>query len=56
MKGVAEFADKKAVFAVNLNPAYLRAVAQDPYEFRRKNGVFTQLYDSAKRFGENKVF
>ena len=27
VKGVAEFADKKAVFAVNLNPAYMRAVA-----------------------------
>lgn len=41
---------------MNPNPDYLAAVKDNSYEFRRKNGVFSNMYDAAKRFGESKVF
>ena len=41
---------------MNPNPDYLAALAGNTYEFRRKNGVFSNMYDAAKRFGESKVF
>ena len=40
----------------NENPDFLGALKDNPYEFRRKNGVFSNMYDAAKRFGESKVF
>lgn len=42
----------------SLNPNWdlIGAVEKDPYVFRKKNGLFTNLYDSAARFGETEVF
>lgn len=55
-KGVTEFADMQALACINNNVQHGEALNSNPYEFRRKNGVFTNMYDSAKRFGESKVF
>ena len=55
-KGVTEFADLMSLSSKNANLDLLKAVEKNPYEFRRNNGVFTNMYDSAKRFGESKVF
>ena len=55
-KGIVEFADKQSLSSLNPNPDFLKACNDNQYEFRRKNGVFTNMYDSAKRFGESKVF
>ena len=55
-KGITEFADKQSLSSLNPNLDQLKASADNAYEFRRKNGVFTNMYDSAKRFGESKVF
>jgi hypothetical protein len=55
-KGVTEFADLMSLSSLNPNLDMLKAAKQNPYEFNRKNGVFTNMYDSAKRFGESKVF
>ena len=51
-KGVAEFADLKHPYAANANKDHVKALAQDAGVFRRKEGVFTNLYTSAARFGE----
>ena len=55
-KGITEFADRQSLASVNPNPDLRRCLNDNPYEFRRSNGVFTNMYDSAKRFGESKVF
>ncbi len=55
-KGVTEFADLSSLASLNHNLDQLKSINGNPYEFRRKNGVFTNMYDSAKRFGESKVF
>ena len=46
----------QALACINPNKQHNEALSANPYEFRRKNGVFTNMYDSAKRFGESKVF
>ena len=51
-KGVAEFADLKHPYAANTNKDHVKALAQDAGVFKRKEGVFTNLYTSAARFGE----
>jgi hypothetical protein len=55
-KGVTEFGDLQRPSSLNPNLDLLKALNDDPYVFRRKNGLFTNLYDSAARFGETKVF
>lgn len=55
-KGVTEFGDLLRPTATNPNWDHLAAYERDPYNFRRKNGLFTNLYDSAARFGETEVF
>jgi hypothetical protein len=44
------------VTSINQNPEFLKAIADNPELFKRKNGIFTYLYDSAARFGETKPF
>ena len=55
-KGITEFGDLLRPTSMNPNWDLLGALETDPYNFRRKNGLFTNLYDSAARFGETKVF
>ena len=55
-KGVTESADLNSLSSLNPNVDMIRSITENPYEFRKMNGVFTNMYDSAKRFGENKVF
>ena len=55
-KGVTEIADRGYLCAHNPNLDHHKAISGDPYVYRRKNGLFTNLYDAAARFGETEVF
>ena len=55
-KGIAEFLDLNRVTAINENGMFRLSLQEKPTQFRRKNGVFTHLYDSAHRFGQDKPF
>jgi hypothetical protein len=55
-KGVVEYNDRQRSTAFNPNWDHLAAIEKEPHGFRRKNGMFTNLYDSAARFGESQVF
>ena len=55
-KGIGEYGDLQRLTALNPNPAYLQSFNENPDQFKRKSGVFTYLYDSAHRFGEDKPF
>ena len=55
-KGVGEYADLMRPTAENPNPDFLKAYNENNDLFKRKNGIFTYLYDSAARFGETKPF
>ena len=55
-KGVGEYSDLMRVTAENPNPEFLKAIGENSDLFKRKNGIFTYLYDSAARFGETKPF
>ena len=50
-KGITEMADLKIKTCEN--PQYNQCLARDPYVFRRKNGIFSNMYDAAARFGED---
>ena len=52
LKGIAEFQDLKHPFASNANHDHVRAIQNDPHVFKRKEGVCSNLYTAAKRFGE----
>ena len=53
---ISEINDFQDVMARKSNLEYLNAFDKDPYCFRKKNGPFTNLYDSAARFGASDVF
>eukprot|EP00350_Pseudokeronopsis_sp_OXSARD2_P010908 CAMPEP_0170548268 /NCGR_PEP_ID=MMETSP0211-20121228/6606_1 /TAXON_ID=311385 /ORGANISM="Pseudokeronopsis sp., Strain OXSARD2" /LENGTH=118 /DNA_ID=CAMNT_0010853735 /DNA_START=345 /DNA_END=698 /DNA_ORIENTATION=+ len=55
-KGIAEFGDIQRPTALNQNMEHLNSLKDNPDIFKRKNGAFTYLYDSAHRFGESKPF
>ena len=48
--------DIESVSYINPCMDYLKSTEKNAYEFRRQNGMFTNLYDAAHRFGEAKVF
>ena len=55
-KGIGEFSDLQRITSVNINHEHRNAYHTDQHIFKRKNGVFTHLYDAAARFGEDKPF
>lgn len=55
-KGIGEYRDLQRVTSINPNPDFLKAFEENNDLFKRKNGIFTYLYDSAARFGETKPF
>ena len=55
-KGITEYQDIENVSYLNTSIDYQRSFNSNPYEFRRRNGQFTNLYDAAYRFGESQVF
>ena len=55
-KGIAEIDDLKRITAVNRNVDHIAATAQNERVFARKDGIFTHLYNSAARFGDDKPF
>ena len=55
-RGISEFNDLARSTALNANPDHSRALSKDAGVFKRKDGIFTHLYNSAARFGEDKPF
>ena len=55
-KGLAEFNDLQRPQAPTSNPSHNNALLKNAGVFKRKDGEFTHLYDSAARFGDNKPF
>lgn len=55
-KGISEFNDLGRGTALNPNVDHVRALSIDRGMFKKKDGIFTHLYNSAARFGENKPF
>jgi hypothetical protein len=55
-KGIGEFSDLMRPTAINSNFDHLNAFNADKNIFKRKEGIFTHLYDAAHRFGEDKPF
>lgn len=51
-KGVGEFSDLTRKFHPNYYPQYKEALNENKQIFRKYNGIFTYLYDSAYRNGE----
>ena len=55
-KGLSEYYDMKRLTYSNPNKDHQAAISQNEGLFKRKNGQFTNLYNSAARFGESKPF
>ena len=55
-KGVAEIKELLHSSKPNVNLDYQKAFQNDARTFARKDGMFTHVYNSAARFGEDKVF
>jgi hypothetical protein len=55
-KGIGEFGDLQRPTAMNPNHEHINAYTENPNIFKRKDGVFSHLYDAAHRFGEDKPF
>lgn len=55
-KGITEIKDLSGANAKNRNPDYGKAWEENNQVFKRKNGIFTHLYNAAARFGETEVF
>lgn len=55
-KGIAEIADANRLTALKSNQDFVHAYQSNPHQFKRKNGIFSHLYDAAHRFGEDKPF
>ena len=56
LKGITEIRDLLHISKANANVDHGQAMAQENKVFARKDGMFTHLYNSSKRFGEDKVF
>ena len=55
-KGLAEYTDEKRLTALHKNKDHIAAMNGNVNVFKRKDGIFTHLYNSAARFGEDKPF
>ena len=55
-RGISEFNDLARPTALNSNADHAKALGENAGVFRRKDGIFTHLYNSAARFGEDKPF
>ena len=55
-RGISEINDLSRITAVNRNVDHFAAMSSHERVFARKDGIFTHLYNSAARFGEDKPF
>ena len=54
--GITQIRDLAGPSSLNLHPDYQKAIGENRSIFKRKNGIFTHLYNAAHRFGETEVF
>jgi hypothetical protein len=55
-KGIGEYGDLMRLTSINQNKQFCDTYHEDPTVFKRKDGIFSHLYDAAHRFGEDKPF
>ena len=55
-KGIGEFGDKQRPTSLNPNLDHLKSYNENKHVFKKKDGIFSHLYDAAHRFGEDKPF
>ena len=55
-RGISEINDLSRATAVNRNVDHVKAMTGHERVFAKKDGIFTHLYNSAARFGEDKPF
>ena len=55
-KGLGEFYDVQKPTSMNPNHDHLNAFNENPHVFKKREGVFSHLYDAAHRFGDDNPF
>ena len=51
-KGIGEFADLTKAFRVNFNKEFADQLKENPYRFRKYQGIFSDMYDSSHKNGD----
>ena len=51
-KGIGEFADLTKTFRVNFNKEFTAQLKENPYRFRKYQGIFSDMYDSSHKNGD----
>ena len=51
-KGIGEFADLTKTFRVNFNKEFANQLKENPYRFRKYQGIFSDMYDSSHKNGD----
>ena len=51
-KGIGEFADLTKTFRVNFNKEFTTQLKENPYRFRKYQGIFSDMYDSSHKNGD----
>ena len=51
-KGIGEFADITKTFRVNFNKEFADQLKENPYRFRKYQGIFSDMYDSSHKNGD----
>ena len=51
-KGIGEFADLTKTFRVNFNKEFAEQLKENPYRFRKYQGIFSDMYDSSHKNGD----
>ena len=51
-KGIGEFADLTKTFRVNFNKEFADQLKENPYRFRKYQGIFSDMYDSSHKNGD----
>ena len=51
-KGIGEFADLTKTFRVNFNKEFVDQLKENPYRFRKYQGIFSDMYDSSHKNGD----
>ena len=51
-KGIGEFADLTKTFRTNFNKEFANQLKENPYRFRKYQGIFSDMYDSSHKNGD----
>lgn len=51
-KGIGEYTDLTKTFRVNFNKEFTNKLRDNPFRFRKYNGIFSDMYDSSHKNGD----